>query len=112
MTQIYFEDIVQIPDETIRFQETVRKKVSSQLAELGVGSNIDSVSSKWIGMNILSVDPQTVIVDERQVPLIRQLEKLGLTPVPIRFRHSYFMGGIHCSTLDTVRESELESYCD
>lgn len=61
-------------------------------------------------MNVLSVDPHTVIVDERHVPLIRVLEKHKITPVPIRFRHSCLTGGIHCSTLDTVRDSRLESY--
>jgi hypothetical protein len=81
------------------------------LASLGVQSGIDSIASPWIGMNILSVDPQNVIVDERQIHLIRLLEKHHITPVPIRFRHSYYMGGIHCSTLDTVRDSRLESYC-
>ena len=68
------------------------------------------MASDWIGMNILSVDLNTVIVDEWQGPLINLLKKHKITPVPIRFRHSYYMGGIHCSTLDTVRESKLESY--
>ena len=110
--KVYFEDIMPIPDGTMKFHEDVRKKVSEELAELGIRTSIDSVSSKWIGMNVLSVDPRTVIVDERQAPLIRLLEQHQITPVPIRFRHSYYMGGIHCSTLDTVRDSELESYCD
>jgi glycine amidinotransferase/scyllo-inosamine-4-phosphate amidinotransferase 1 len=110
--KVYFSDITPIPDMTIQFHEEVRKKVSKELDELGIRTSIDSISSKWIGMNILSVDPQTVIVDERQVPLMRLLEEHHITPVPIRFRHSYYMGGIHCSTLDTVRDSILESYCD
>jgi glycine amidinotransferase/scyllo-inosamine-4-phosphate amidinotransferase 1 len=110
--KIYFGDIVPTPEETISFHEQVRKPISNELARLGIQSGIDSVASPWIGMNILSVDPETVIVDERQVPLIRLLEKNHITPVPIRFRHSYFMGGIHCSTLDTVRDSKLESYFD
>lgn len=63
-------------------------------------------------MNVLSMDPQTVIVDERQIPLIRVLEQYHLTPVPISFGHSYIMGGIHCNTLDTVRDSIVESYFD
>jgi len=110
--KLYFGDIVPTPKETVQFHETVRKPVSEELASLGIQSGIDSIASPWIGMNILSVDPQTVIIDERQVPLIRLLEKHGLTPVPIQFRHSYYMGGIHCSTLDTVRDSKLESYSD
>ena len=68
------------------------------------------MSSEWIGMNILSLDPDTVVVDSKQTGLIKTLEKAKLTVIPISFRHSYFMGGIHCSTLDTVRDSVLENY--
>jgi glycine amidinotransferase/scyllo-inosamine-4-phosphate amidinotransferase 1 len=110
--KIYFGDIVATPGETVNFHEQVRKPISRELASLGIESGIDSIASPWIGMNVLSVDRQTVIVDERQLPLIKVLEKHHITPVPIRFRHSYYMGGIHCSTLDTVRDSVLESYFD
>lgn len=110
--KIYFSDIMPIPKETLEFHEKVRMPVHKRLLELGIESNIDSVSSKWIGMNILSLDRQTVVVDKRQTKLIETLQKRRLSVIPISFRHSYFMGGIHCSTLDTVRGSELESYCD
>ena len=63
-------------------------------------------------MNVLSVDPQTVIVDQRQTALIKVFEQHKITAVPISFRHSYYMGGIHCSSLDTVRDSKLESVFD
>ncbi|OGF64190.1 hypothetical protein A2661_00395 [Candidatus Giovannonibacteria bacterium RIFCSPHIGHO2_01_FULL_45_24] len=108
--KIYFTDIVPAPESTVKFHKDVRKKVHKELASLGIQSSLDSMASDWIGMNILSVDLNTVIVDEWQVPLINLLKKHKITPVPIRFRHSYYMGGIHCSTLDTVRESKLESY--
>lgn len=110
--KIFFNEIVEIPEKTLEFHEAVRKPIHHQLQKMNVASGLDSVASKWIGMNILSVDPQTAIVDERQIPLMRMLEKHKITPVPIRFRHSYYMGGIHCSTLDTVRDSNLESYFD
>ena len=110
--KIWFKDIAPTPDSTLEFHERVRKPIYHQLKDMGVESGLDSVASPWIGMNILSVDPRTAIVDERQVPLIRTLEAHGIKCIPIRFRHSYYMGGIHCSTLDTVRESVLESYTD
>jgi len=111
--KVYFSDIVPIPDSTLQFHNQVRKKVHSELGAMGVESNVDSIASQWIGMNVLSVNPETVLVDERQVPLMKVFEKHGLTPVPIKFRHSYLIqGGLHCSTLDTVRESKLESYFD
>ena len=108
--KIYFQDIRPYRQETIDFQQQVRRNVSQSLRKLGVESNIEEMSTEWIGMNVLSLDPNTVVVDKTQVRLIETLETLKLTVVPISFRHAAFMGGIHCSTLDTVRESKLESY--
>ena len=65
-------------------------------------------------MNFLSVDPETVIVDERQTRLIELLEELKITLAPVRMRHIYTQGGgIHCATFDTVRDSKYgKSYFD
>ena len=62
-------------------------------------------ASKWIGLNMLSIDPHTVIVDSDQTDLIRTLEsRLGMTVIPHRLRHSRTLGGgFHCTTLDLVR---------
>lgn len=109
--KIWFDDIMPTPDRILKFHNEVRRPISDKLAALGVKSGLESVASPWIGMNFLSVDPKHVVVDKYQTPLIRLLEKNGLTPIPISFRNSYYMGGIHCSTLDTVRDSKLESYC-
>ena len=69
--------------------------------------------SPWVGLNFLSVDPETVVVDKRQTKLIKLLESHKFTVIPIQMRHIYTQGGgIHCATLDTVRESKLESYFD
>jgi len=108
--KVYFKDIVPTPKATLDFQENVRLKIHHQLAELGVESSLDYLCSDWIGMNFLSVDPEHVILDKRQEPLMRVLEKHKITPVPISFRHGYVTGGIHCNTLDIVRDSKLESY--
>lgn len=71
-----------------------------------------SPCSKYIGLNLLSVDPNTVIVDDQQIPLIRQLEKHRVDAIPIQFRHAMTLsGGIHCATLDLCRRGDLEDYC-
>ena len=45
--------------------------------------------------------------------LIKLLEKNKFKVVTIKMRHMYTQGGgLHCATLDTVRESVLESYFD
>lgn len=62
-------------------------------------------ASKWVGMNMLSVDPNTVIVDAAQTQLINDLERCGITSIPLTLRHSRTLGGsFHCVTLDLVRE--------
>jgi scyllo-inosamine-4-phosphate amidinotransferase 1 len=63
-------------------------------------------ASKWIAMNILTVDPHTVIVDKHQRDLIRILEHRGFTVIPLELRHSRTLGGgFHCVTLDLLRQA-------
>lgn len=62
-------------------------------------------ASKWIGMNMLSVDPTTVIVDRQQHKLIEDLERAKFTVIPLQMRHARTLGGgFHCVTLDLIRE--------
>lgn len=111
--KLYFTDIVATPPETREFHENVIKPVCEQLAKLNIETDIAHLASDWIGMNFLSLDQETVIIDKRQTALIKTLESHKLRPIPINFRHSHLLkGGIHCSTLDTVRDSKLESYFD
>jgi glycine amidinotransferase/scyllo-inosamine-4-phosphate amidinotransferase 1 len=61
-------------------------------------------ASKWIALNMLSIDANTVIVDAAQPKLIRILEQHGFTVIPHILRHSRTLGGgFHCVTLDLVR---------
>jgi N-dimethylarginine dimethylaminohydrolase len=63
-------------------------------------------ASKWIAMNMLSVDPHTVIVDRHQADLIRTLERWNFTVIPWELRHSRTLGGgFHCVTLDLLRKA-------
>ena len=62
-------------------------------------------ASKWVGMNMLSVNPTTVIIDAAQTQLIKDLERVGINSIPLKLRHSRTLGGsFHCVTLDLVRE--------
>ena len=61
-------------------------------------------ASKWIGMNMLVINPNTVIVDRAQTELIKTLESYKFTVIPLQLRHSRTLGGgFHCVTLDLVR---------
>jgi len=62
-------------------------------------------ASKWIGLNILSIDPETVIVDSIQKKLIERLKDVGFRVIELELRHSRTLGGgFHCVTLDLERE--------
>ena len=64
-----------------------------------------AAASPWLGMNTLSYDENTMIVEERQIPLMKELKKWGVDSIPVKMRHARtFSGGPHCVTLDTHRE--------
>jgi glycine amidinotransferase/scyllo-inosamine-4-phosphate amidinotransferase 1 len=64
-------------------------------------------ASKWIAMNMLVVDPATVIVDRHQIELIKTLEQHKFTVIPQELRHSRTLGGgFHCVTLDLHRTTD------
>lgn len=62
-------------------------------------------ASRWIAMNTLSINPNTLIMDRAQTKLITTLERRGITVIPHNLRHSRTLGGgFHCVTLDLWRE--------
>jgi scyllo-inosamine-4-phosphate amidinotransferase 1 len=64
-------------------------------------------ASKWIGMNILVLDGETVVVEQSQSGIIKLLEQRGITVIPLPLRHSRTLGGgFHCVTLDLWRQDE------
>jgi glycine amidinotransferase/scyllo-inosamine-4-phosphate amidinotransferase 1 len=104
--KLYFTDVAPLPEAEVEFHQRVRMPAYHALLELGVKSQLNHVSSPWAGLNVMSIDPTTVLVHDRQADLIRLLESRKFTVVPVRMRHCYTMlGGLHCTTLDVVRAS-------
>jgi glycine amidinotransferase/scyllo-inosamine-4-phosphate amidinotransferase 1 len=61
-------------------------------------------ASKWIAMNMLSINPETVVIDAAQKKLITILKSKGIDSIPLTLTHSRTLGGgFHCVTLDTRR---------
>lgn len=70
-----------------------------------------SMISRWSSLNVLMLDPEHVVVERAQEPLLKALEQWGFTPVPCSFeQYTVFGGSFHCATLDIRRKGELESY--
>jgi len=109
--KLWFDDVAPPTDDEIDYQKNVRDKIAVRLNKLGFRTNLSQMASPWVGMNFLSLDQKTLMVDGRQKNLIKFLEKNKFEVITVKMRHMYTQGGgIHCATLDTVRESKLESY--
>jgi N-dimethylarginine dimethylaminohydrolase len=62
-------------------------------------------ASKWIGMNVLSLDPETIVVDDIQTQLTEKLQGHGFKIINTPMRQSRTLGGgLHCVTCDLERE--------
>jgi len=80
---------------------------------------VESWLSHWTGyveetvfdVNMLIVDPKNVIVFNYNKQVFDALEKYGITPHIVPFRHRYFWdGGIHCVTTDLDRTGSRQDY--
>lgn len=61
-------------------------------------------ASTWVSVNLFSVNPNLVIVEEHQENLARELNKYGIETLMLPMRHARTLGGcFHCVTLDLVR---------
>jgi glycine amidinotransferase len=70
-------------------------------------------SSMWLAMNVLSLSPSKVVVEEREMALKQLLEKLDFEVIPVPFRNVYEFGGsLHCATWDIRRAGNCEDYFD
>jgi glycine amidinotransferase len=67
--------------------------------------------SSWISMNILSLDEQTVVVEEAEQPFAELLYSYDFEVLTCPFDAVYKFGGsFHCCSLDVRRRGSLESY--
>ncbi len=111
--KLWFEDVAPPTDDELNLQKNTRDKIAKRLQELGFNTNLSGMATPWVGMNFLSLDKETIIIDERQKSLIKFLEDKKFKIITVKMRHMYTQGGgIHCATLDTVRDSKLENYFD
>ena len=61
-------------------------------------------ASKWVSINLLSVNPNLVVLEEHQHNLRLELEKHGIECAMLPLRHARTLGGtFHCVTLDLKR---------
>ncbi len=62
-------------------------------------------ASKWINMNLFSINPNLVVLEENQHNLRKELERYNIECAMLPMRHQRTLGGgFHCVTLDLERE--------
>jgi hypothetical protein len=80
---------------------------------------VESWLGHWTGyveetvfdVNMLIIDPKNVMVFNYNKQVFDALERYGITPHVVPFRHRYFWdGGIHCVTSDLHREGTMQDY--
>ncbi len=102
---LYFNDVANISQSEGNFHNNYRSPAAKKLENLGFHTNLKEMSSPWAGMNVLSLDENTVLVESTQGKLAQFLESKGFDVILVRMRHPYTMlGGLHCTTLDLVRD--------
>ena len=73
--------------------------------------DIRLASSRGMDINVLSIDEKTVLVNKRAIGVKDILDRNGFDVVEVELDYGeIFAGGIHCSTLDLVRDDDYISY--
>lgn len=69
-------------------------------------------SSRWLSMNVFSITPDKICVEDDEQDLIRLLEgEYGFDVLGIPYRGVFEFGGsLHCSTWDVRRRGGKRSY--
>jgi N-dimethylarginine dimethylaminohydrolase len=63
-------------------------------------------ASTWVSVNLFSVTPNLVVVEEHQEELRKEIEKYNINVAMMPLRHARTLGGcFHCVTLDIERVS-------
>lgn len=90
---------IDLDDDLIEF-------VSSNFSEW-TGYSIETV----FDVNMLVVDPHNVIINSDNPLLMQAFQQRGITAHTCAFRHRFFWDcGLHCATLDLVREGGIVDY--
>ena len=101
-----------IPEKFKSWEVIMPEDLSSKLDVTGMTDiDIRLASTRGMDINVLSLDENTVLVNKRAIGVIKLLEQRKFNIIPVELDNGeIFAGGIHCSTLDLIREDEYISY--
>jgi len=87
--------------------------------DVAVSNYIENYLLHWLGyvaetvfdLNMLIIDPKNVLVYNENEKVFRALERYGVTPHVVPFRHRFFWdGGLHCVTSDLSRRGNMQNF--
>jgi glycine amidinotransferase len=105
-----YVDVTRLPKE-FKSWDVIIAPEPDPLASSDVMARFFSMCSKWISLNVLSLDEKRVIVEKTQVGMMKKLREHGFEPIPVGFANYLpFGGAFHCATLDIRRRGELQNY--
>ena len=82
-------------------------------------NTVETWLQDWVGyveetvfdVNMLIIDPKNVMVFNYNEQVFNALNRYGITPHVVPFRHRYFWdGGLHCITTDLHRDGIMQDY--
>jgi len=83
----------------------------TNLVENWLGHWVGYVEETVFDVNMLIIDPKNVMVFNYNKQVFDALDRYGITPHIVPFRHRYFWdGGIHCVTNDLHRDGTMQNY--
>ena len=81
------------------------------VVETWIGHWTGYVEETVFDVNMLIIDPKNVMVFNYNKEVFDALDRYGITPHIVPFRHRYFWdGGIHCVTSDLHREGTMQDF--
>jgi glycine amidinotransferase len=101
-----------LPEKFKKWNFIIPEDLTEQLDVKGMTDiDIQLASSRGMDINILSLDENTVVVNKKAIGVKKALEENGFDIIEVELDNGeIFGGGIHCSTLDIVRDDKYEFY--
>jgi N-dimethylarginine dimethylaminohydrolase len=83
----------------------------TEFVENWLGHWMGYVEETVFDINMLVIDQKNVVCNGYNQQVFDALERHGMTPHVLNFRHRYFWdGGLHCMTSDLHREGTMQNY--
>jgi glycine amidinotransferase len=108
----YIEIREMLPKKFQKWNFIIPEDLTERLDVTGMTDiDIQLASSRGMDINVLSIDEKTVVVNKKAIGVKKALEENGFDIIEVELDNGeIFAGGIHCSTLDVVREDEYVHY--